>query len=316
MSSPPARGLGERLFAGDRKVLGRTISIAENGGDRWEQLNAILSPPGDVPVVGFTGAAGTGKSTLIDALIGGLRERDLKVGVAAIDPSSPFSGGAVLGDRCRMNRHQGDPGVFIRSLSARGSIGGLSAGAGRVIDTLKRCNFDLILIETVGAGQSEVDILELADICVVICTPNSGDDIQAIKSGILEIADLLVVNKSDLAEAGRTVQQLKLAQNLPSNAPHRVPVLSTSATGGAGIEVLVDTLLRQTLAVDRPRRGREGVEQIRRRVAHAVSAELERHLLESDEQGLDLLCQRVMRGECSVEEAARTWLESRVPLPA
>lgn len=307
--------LANRLLAGDRKVLGRVISIAENGGIRWQELSKVLAPAAPVPVVGFTGGAGSGKSTLIDAMIGCLRVRDLKVGVAAIDPSSPFSGGAVLGDRCRMNRHQGDSGVFIRSMSARGSVGGLSAGAGRVIDVMRRCMFDLILIETVGAGQSEVDILELADVCVVLCTPNSGDDIQAIKSGILEIADILVVNKMDLAEAGRAVQHLKLAQSLPSNAAHGVPVLSTIATDGTGVDTLIDSILEQAHRVDRNHRGRRDIERIRRRFAHAVSTEIEQRILGSNEEGLDLLCRQILHGECSVEEAARIWLESGVPKP-
>ena len=305
--------LADRLLAGDRRVLGRVISIAENGGHRWEELSRVLAPAAPVPVVGFTGGAGSGKSTLIDAMIGRLRVRDLKVGVAAIDPSSPFSGGAVLGDRCRMNRHQSDAGVFIRSMSARGSVGGLSAGAGRVVDAMRRCMLDIILLETVGAGQSEVDILELADVCVVLCTPNSGDDIQAIKSGILEIADILVVNKMDLAEAKRAVQQLKLAQNLPSNAAHGVPVLSTIATEGTGVDTLIDTILEQTNRPDRDHRGRGDIERVRRRVAHAVWAEIEQRLLDPNEQELDLLCQQILRGECSVEEAARTWLEPRTP---
>jgi len=304
--------LADRLRAGDRKVLGRTISVAENGGERWQHLRELLPPPGNAAAVGFTGSAGSGKSTLIDAMIERLRLRDIKVGVAAIDPSSPFSGGAVLGDRCRMNRHQGDPGVYIRSLSARGSVGGLSAGAGRVIDTLKRCHFDLILVETVGAGQSEVDILGLADVCVVITTPNSGDDIQAIKSGILEIADILVVNKADLAGADRTLQQLKMAQNLPSNASHRVPVMSTSATGGGGVDPLIDAILELTSTAHCDRLGRGDLLQVRRRVAHAASSELEQLMLDSGGKGLDLLCQMVLRGECSVEEAARAWLDEKI----
>lgn len=304
--------LADRLRAGDRAILGRTISVAENGGDRWEKMRELLPPSGNAIAVGFTGSAGSGKSTLIDAMIECLRGRDLKVGVAAVDPSSPFSGGAVLGDRCRMNRHQGDPGVFIRSLSARGSVGGLSAGAGRVIDTLKRCMFDLILIETVGAGQSEVDILGLADVCVVITTPNSGDDIQAIKSGILEIADILVVNKSDLAGADRTIQQLKMAQNLPSNASYKIPVMSTDATVGKGVDPLIDAILERASPANHDRRSRGDFHQVRRRVAHAASVELEQRMLNSGEEGLELLCSRVLRGECSAEEAARVWLDRKI----
>ena len=308
----PLPPLAERIVAGDRALLGRAVSIAENGGDQWEQLRKRLPPSGNAAVVGLTGGAGSGKSTLIDAMIARLRARDLKVGVAAIDPSSPFSGGAVLGDRCRMNRHQGDPGVFIRSLSARGSVGGLSAGAGRVIDLLQHCGFDLLLIETVGAGQSEVDILELADICIVISTPNSGDDIQAIKSGILEIADVLVVNKADLTGADRALRQLKLAQNLPSNASHKVPVIATVATEGTGIDPLIDAILGVENPGQPDRRGHDVMSRARRRVAHAISAELEQRLVNSAEQRLEDLCRQVLRGEYSVEEAARLWLDKKL----
>ena len=300
-----------RLRTGDRAVLGRVISVAENGGERWQRLLRLLTPDDDTAIIGLTGTPGSGKSTLIDALITELRGRDKSIAVVAIDPSSPFSGGAVLGDRCRMNRHQGDPGVYIRSLSARGSIGGLSAGAGRVVEVLKSGSFDLVLIETVGTGQSEVDILELAELCIVICNPNSGDDIQAIKSGICEIADILVVNKSDLDGADRTIQQLIMARNLPANAARKVPVLSTVATEGTGVPGLVDRILArgggdQTAPPDSKDLGR-----IHRRLARTIGRDLEQHLLNSGDQELTELCDLIQRGQCSFRNAALAWMTKR-----
>jgi len=254
---------------------------------------------------------GSGKSTLISALVAELRGRGKTIAVAAIDPSSPFSGGAVLADRCRMSRHQGDSGVYIRSLSARGCVGGLSAGTGRVVEVLKAAAFDLVLIESVGAGQSEVDIRDIAKVCVVVCTPNSGDDVQAIKSGILEIADILVVNKSDLADAGRAVQQLTEAQNLPSNAWRRVPVLPTVATDASGIAVLADRILEQIDTTDGAPGNRNHTNRIRRRLVRAISQKLEQRLLDSDDEYLVKLCTRVLRGQQSFEDAAAAWVADK-----
>jgi LAO/AO transport system kinase len=292
-------------------VLGRAISVAENGGERWQRLLGLLTPDDDTSVIGFTGAPGSGKSTLIDALITELRGREKTVAVVAIDPSSPFSGGAVLGDRCRMNRHQGDQGVYIRSLSARGSVGGLSAGAGRVVDVLKSGSFDLVVIETVGTGQSEVDILELADMCILICAPNSGDDIQAIKSGICEIADILVVNKSDLDGADRTIQQLIMARNLPANAARKVPVLSTVATQGTGVPGLVDRILARDGAARTAPPDSKDLGRIHRRLARTISRDLEQHLLNSGDQELTELCDLVQRGQYSFRTAALAWMTKR-----
>ncbi len=303
--------LADRLRAGDRSVLGRVISVAENGGERWQRLLRLLSPADDTAIIGFTGSPGSGKSTLIDALITELRGREKTIAVVAIDPSSPFSGGAVLGDRCRMNRHQGDPGVYIRSLSARGSVGGLSAGAGRVVEVLKSGSFDLVLIETVGSGQSEVDILELADMCIVICTPNSGDDIQAIKSGICEIADILVVNKADLAGADRTIQQLITAGNLPSNAARKVPVLPAVATQGTGIPVLVDRILAQDSTARAATPDRKDSGRIHRRLARTIARDVEQQLLDSSDQELTELCDLIQRGQSSFKNAALAWMTKR-----
>ena len=296
------------LRAKDRTVLGRAVTVAENGGEKAEQLLEIVQPPAKgAPIIGLTGTSGSGKSTLIDALVGEYRRRNLTVAVLAIDPSSPFSGGAVLGDRCRMNRHQTDNGVYIRSLSARGSVGGLSLGVPRVISILQASNFDLILLETVGAGQSEVDVSELADVCVVVCTPNSGDDIQAIKSGILEIADILVANKSDLVDADKTLKQLVLAQNLPSKQSRQVPVISTIATQGEGIENLADQTLLQAEAVEGSR-GKDADIQTRRHLIREIARQVEQNLLSADDPKLDQLCVSIKNGEIDINEAVSLWI--------
>ena len=306
-----AGDLIDRLRAGERSVMGRAVSIAENGGAQGlELLRLTRAHQTGTRVIGFTGSPGSGKSTLIDAMITELRHRKLTVAVVAIDPSSPISGGAVLGDRCRMGRHQQDPGVYIRSLSARGGVGGLSAGAGRVLDVLKATPFDIILVETVGAGQSEIDISDLADTCVVVCTPNSGDDIQAIKSGILEIADILVANKSDLPDAERSVQQLMLAQNLPTKAAHKVPIIRTVATRCEGIDKLADAILgADTEGTQTHTDAAVSDRGIRRQLARAVARQVEQQILEEQHNDeLEQLCEKIHHGSCSVQEAAAKWL--------
>ena len=203
-------GLLARLLAGQTAALARAISIVERDGPTVSALLKAIQPHlGRAIVVGFTGPPGAGKSTLVNAFIGEMRGRGRTVAVAAVDPSSPITGGAVLGDRIRMAEHTMDAGVFIRSLASRGHLGGLSASAARVADLMDAAGFDVIVLETVGAGQSEVEMAEMADVRIVISAPGLGDDVQAIKAGILEIADILVVNKSDLPLAKRTVGQLQ-----------------------------------------------------------------------------------------------------------
>src|SRR5690349_509386 len=199
----------DRLAAGDPSTLARCITLMERGGAAADRIHRRICPRvGRATVIGFTGAPGAGKSTLIDAYIAALRTRGASVAVAAVDPSSPISGGAVLGDRARMRRHAEDPGVFIRSVASHGHLGGLSESMHRIVDVMDAAGRDFIIIETVGAGQSEVEVVEIADVCVVVNAPNMGDEVQAMKAGILEIADVLVVNKSDLPLAQRTTKQL------------------------------------------------------------------------------------------------------------
>lgn len=226
-----------------RPALARAITLIENDRPGAAELMAELSRhTGHAHVVGITGAPGAGKSTLINALIGEWVRRGSRVAVIAVDPSSPISGGSILGDRVRMDEHGSREEVFIRSVSSRGHLGGLSLHTGRIIDAFDAAGFDIVLVETVGAGQSEVEIRHFADSNIVVCPPGLGDDVQAIKAGILEIADLLVVNKADLPLAERTVLDLTTAMQLRHRQGPPVQVLRTVATSGEGVAALVDAI--------------------------------------------------------------------------
>lgn len=241
MNAP--QGWLELLRSGDRRSLGRAITALENDGDDAASIRAALAAAvGRAHVIGVTGPPGGGKSTLVAALIGGLRTRGRTVAVVAVDPSSPITGGAVLGDRIRMGAHQADEGVFIHSLASRGHLGGLARPAAAIVDLLDAAGFDHVIVETVGAGQSEVEITRIADTRLVVCPPGLGDDIQAIKAGVLEIADAFVVSKSDLPDAQRTERELLAMLELRRGGAPRPPVLRTVATTGAGLAELCDWL--------------------------------------------------------------------------
>ena len=205
----------ERLLAGDRRTLARLISRIENDGhEAIDALVALYPYTGQAHIVGVTGAPGTGKSTLVNELTKAYRAADVRVGIVAVDPTSPFSGGAILGDRIRMRDLSGDPGVFIRSMASRGNLGGLARATADVVKVLDVAGFDTILVETVGAGQSEVEIARTAHTTLVVEAPGLGDDVQAIKAGILEIADVLVVNKADREGAEHTRRALQMMLDL------------------------------------------------------------------------------------------------------
>jgi LAO/AO transport system ATPase/phenylacetic acid degradation protein PaaD len=215
---------------------------------------AIAPHLGRAHVIGITGAPGAGKSTLINALLGELIGRGQRVAVVAVDPSSPLTGGAVLGDRVRMGEHGNHDHVFIRSVSSRGHLGGLSRTTARIVDVLDAAGFDTVIVETVGAGQAEVAIAGLADTRIVVCPPGLGDDVQAIKAGILEIADILIVNKGDLPAAEATLRDLNDMLRLRRRTAVAVPVLKTSATRGDGIIAVVDAALAHAATGGRGRR--------------------------------------------------------------
>jgi LAO/AO transport system kinase len=237
-----AHDLAERLVDGDRLALSRLISAVEAGRpDARQTLRCLYARTGRAHVVGVTGPPGSGKSTLTTRLAMEYRARGQTVGVVAVDPTSPFSGGAILGDRIRMMELHSDPEVFIRSMATRGVMGGLARSTLDVVLLLDAFGKDVIMIETVGVGQDEVEIARAADTTVVVGVPNLGDDIQAIKAGILEIADVLVVNKADLAGADRLVADLRTMLQLGTpRADWMPPIVETVATRGAGIAELVD----------------------------------------------------------------------------
>jgi LAO/AO transport system ATPase len=229
--------------AGDRRAIARAITAVEVEGPESAALSAALAPHvGRAHVIGITGPPGAGKSTLINALLGELLRRGHRIGVVAVDPSSPVTGGAVLGDRVRMGSHGADDRVFIRSVAARGHLGGVSRQTGRILDVLDAAGFDPILVETVGTGQSEVEIADLADTRTVICAPGLGDDIQAIKAGVLEIADILVVNRGDSPLAPDTERSLREMLALRRRGEWPVRVVRTTATTGEGVSTLADAI--------------------------------------------------------------------------
>ena len=234
-----AAALAEGVLLGRVPDVARAISWAESGDARFPVLLAALYPrTGRGRVTGLTGSPGAGKSTLTAALARRARARGRKVGIVAVDPSSPFSGGAILGDRIRMQDLYTDPGVLIRSMATRGHLGGLARASADAVDVLDAAGFDDVLVETVGVGQDEVDVFRLAESCVVVLTPGMGDDIQAIKAGLMEVADLFVVNKSDRDGADRVVQEILQMLELGEHGAWVPPVVKTVATTGAGLDEL------------------------------------------------------------------------------
>jgi LAO/AO transport system kinase len=246
----PPDALAERVLAGDPRAIARAISRIEDadgtGSAVASLVGALFPRTGRAYLVGVTGVPGGGKSTLVDQLIATLRTAGLKVAVLAVDPTSPFSGGAVLGDRVRMNRHAGDDGVFVRSMATRGHLGGLARTTGDAAVVLDAAGFDVVLIETVGVGQDEVEVAQTADATVVVLVPGTGDDVQAMKAGIMEIADVFVANKADRDGIDRLVQSIEAAMSLQPAAAGEwaPPVLKTEATAGRGVPELWEALCR------------------------------------------------------------------------
>lgn len=305
----------ERLLAGDRRAAARLISLIENDASQAPRLLAALYPhTGRAHIVGVTGPPGTGKSTLVGELTKKIRAQGEKVGIVAVDPTSPFSGGALLGDRIRMQELSTDEGVFIRSMATRGSLGGLARATGDVVKVLDALGQDLIFIETVGAGQSEVEIARAAHTVVVVVAPGLGDEIQAIKAGLFEIADLFVVNKADREGAEGAVATLKylLDMNQAEGDRWRPPILKTVAIRGEGVEAVVDALqghlgyLKESGQLELRNRERSE-EEVKRIIEEALWGRLLSHLKEGEWERMML---RIADRELDPYTAAEKLLES------
>ncbi|HIA49132.1 MAG TPA: methylmalonyl Co-A mutase-associated GTPase MeaB [Acidobacteria bacterium] len=247
MDAESERALATRVLGGDLRAVSRAISLIEDGVPEGARLiRELFSHTGRAWLVGVTGPPGVGKSTLVDRVARMFRSGGRRVGIVAVDPTSPFSGGAVLGDRVRMQTHAGDEGVFIRSMATRGRLGGLAKAAREAALVLDAAGYDVVFLETVGVGQAEVDITYVADVVVVVVAPGFGDDVQAIKAGILEIADVFVVNKADCPGAEGAVAQLEAMLSLgePSQEDWRPQIIKTQATTGDGVNDFVGALDR------------------------------------------------------------------------
>lgn len=279
------------LKTGDRKAIARAITIVENELEGWELiLKSLQRSP--VPVVGFTGPPGAGKSTLINALLRRLTDMGKNVAVVAVDPTSPFNFGSLLGDRLRMAEHFNNPNVFIRSLATRGSLGGLSEKIIEITDVLCASNFDLVIVETVGVGQSEVEIAGLADTTVVVVVPESGDEVQTLKSGIMEIADIFVVNKADREGADTLVNNLQKMMHQQMSENWIVPVIKTIASQAGGVDELIQQMDKHRLSLDRnPKKNyllaEKAYQLIRRRRMKDVNKELIREQISKEAQKAD-----------------------------
>jgi LAO/AO transport system kinase len=284
-----AAQIAEAVLAGDPRATARAISLIEDDGPAAaEVIRRVFARTGRAYLIGVTGAPGAGKSTLVDKMTAAIRQDGRTVGIVAVDPTSPFSGGAILGDRVRMQAHAGDPGVFIRSMATRGHLGGLAHATGEAALVLDASGRDVVLIETVGVGQDEVDIVRTADISIVTLVPGAGDDVQALKAGIMEIADIFVVNKADREGADRTVVSIEATLSLHSYEPSawRPPIVKTEATSGKGIPELlaaVEQFKTHTKADQGTRRRARAEWRMRELLGHRFLAHVERHVLAAGE---------------------------------
>jgi len=281
--------------------VAKGITLLENDAPGSAQLLKLLKPPRKAFVVGVTGPPGTGKSTLVDRLIGAYRQKGLKVAVVAIDPTSPITGGALLGDRIRMAAHEGDSGVFIRSMATRGWTGGLSRAASQAIQLLDAAGFNIVLLETAGIGQSDIEVVAVAHAVLVVLMPGLGDEVQASKAGLMEIGDVYVVNKSDLEGAdGAVISLLAIARGMKSRAP---AVVKVSALTGDGVEKLVDAVepIRKRFEVGTPELK---LRSIRGMIIETARGAMMKKLAAVSGTKADELARLVSDGKLTVDEAA------------
>jgi LAO/AO transport system kinase len=305
--------LAERLLEGDRRALARAISLVENDDpEGWKLVREIYPKTGRAAVVGFTGPPGVGKSTLISALTKLERERERSVAVLSIDPSSPFTKGALLGDRIRLTDHFLDPGVFIRSMANRGALGGLSEAALQAALLMDASGRDLVLLETVGVGQAEVDIIDHADTVVLVLMPGSGDSIQALKAGVMEIPDIIVVNKADHPLTDTMVREIKGVLALGPKPDWPVPIIRAEAVRGEGVTEVADKLDEHRAYIESEgtlseRRRRNLLNEVLAIATYRMRRELEESVRE-DEEVRELL-DRVVSRELDPASAAASILE-------
>jgi LAO/AO transport system kinase len=315
--------LVERMLDGDRLALARLITQVENRTAAVPAImKAIHGRDGGAYIVGITGPPGAGKSTVVDRLIAHLRSEGRTVGVIAVDPSSPFTGGAVLGDRIRMQSHTLDSGVFIRSMATRGSVGGLARATHDVLKLMAAAGYEWLLIETVGVGQTELDVMRLADTTVVVLVPESGDAIQAMKAGLMEAADVFVVNKADRAGAPALMAELKFAAHLhyasptsPKDVDWEIPVLSAQAQADVGIAELLAEIRRHGAVLEAAgalgtRRARRRREELRTVLVEELNASVQRRLERGE---LAAPFDEVAAGRTDVYSAARAILDRLLP---
>ena len=311
----PQNDLARRLIEGDKRALARAISLVENNDPRgFELVREVYPRTGKAAVVGFTGPPGSGKSTLLGALTKRERERDRSIGVLSIDPSSPFTQGALLGDRIRLSELFLDPGVFIRSMASRGALGGLSEAALQAALLMDAAGRDLILLETVGVGQAEVDIIDHADTVVLVLMPGSGDSIQALKAGVMEIPDVIVVNKADHPLTDTMIREVKAVLALGPKADWQVPVIRAEALRGEGVEELAHKLAEHHAFIEAEgtlsaRRRRNLMNEVLAIAAFRMRAELEEAVREDTE--VKRLLDRVVARELDPASAATRILEAR-----